>query len=71
MRMTALEWIFFILVVIGGINWGLIGFFDYNLVAELIESENIQRIIYSLVGLSTIALLITVSMRADVRDTDV
>ena len=40
------------LVVIGAINWGLIGFFDINLVALLFGSMSwLSRIIYALVGL--------------------
>ena len=40
------------LVVIGAINWGLIGFFDINLVALLFGSMSwLSRIVYALVGL--------------------
>lgn len=41
-----------IFTIIGAINWGLIGFFDFNLVTTLFqESSIIVRIIYSLVGI--------------------
>ena len=44
-----------ILIIIGGINWGLIGFFQYNLVDSIFGIESIiSRIIYALVGLSAI-----------------
>ena len=59
-RKNALDWTFFILTVIGGLNWGLIGLFDFNLVAELFSSESLQRIIYSLVGLATVGLIVSV-----------
>ena len=41
-----------ILTVIGGINWGLIGFFQFDLVAYLFGGQGamISRIIYGLVG---------------------
>lgn len=43
------------LVIIGGLNWGLIGFFNYNLVDALFGSANwLTRIIYALVGISAI-----------------
>ncbi len=43
----------FILVVVGAINWGLIGFFEFNLVAALFgEMTALSRIIYALVGLA-------------------
>ena len=45
----------FWIMVIGGLNWGLVGFFDFDLVA-LISGGIIvlARLIYSLVGLATI-----------------
>lgn len=46
------------LVIIGAINWGLIGFFNFNLVAFLFGSMSwISRIIYALVGLCGLYLL--------------
>lgn len=43
------------LVIIGGLNWGLIGFFNYNLVDALFGGANwLTRIIYALVGISAI-----------------
>jgi uncharacterized membrane protein YuzA (DUF378 family) len=47
-----------ILTIIGAINWGLIGFFNWNLVAAVFgERSAISRIIYALVGLSGLYLL--------------
>lgn len=41
------------LVVIGGLNWGLVGLFDFNLVAAIFGAESVlSRLIYILVGLS-------------------
>lgn len=46
------------LTIIGAINWGLIGFFNFNLVALIFGSMSwISRIIYALVGLSGLYLL--------------
>ena len=45
------------LTIIGAINWGLIGFFNFNLVAFIFGSMSwISRIIYALVGLSGLYL---------------
>ncbi|MEG2083406.1 MAG: DUF378 domain-containing protein, partial [Oscillospiraceae bacterium] len=43
-----------ILIVIGGINWGLIGFFKFDLIAAIFGSQdNIwARIIFALVGIA-------------------
>lgn len=43
------------LVIIGGINWGLIGFFNYNLVEALFGASSwLTKIIYAIVGISAI-----------------
>ena len=51
--METLQKIALIFTIIGAINWGLIGFFDFNLVAAIFEEGSMRaRIIYSLVGIS-------------------
>ena len=56
--MKTLYTITLILIVIGGINWGLIGFFQFNLVDFLFGSFSIlSRIIYALVGISSLYAL--------------
>ena len=53
----------YILVLLGALNWGLIGFFNFNLVTYLFgESTTITRVIYSLVGISAIISAITAYM---------
>lgn len=48
-----------VLIIIGGLNWGLVGFFDFNLVDSLFgEGSGVARVVYALVGLS--AVLVTV-----------
>ncbi|MDP1608952.1 MAG: DUF378 domain-containing protein [Chlamydiales bacterium] len=44
-----------VLLIIGGINWGLVGLFQFNLVGAIFgEMHAITRIIYILVGLAAI-----------------
>lgn len=44
-----------ILMAVGALNWGLIGFFDFNLVAAIFGAGSLlSRIVYCLVGLSGI-----------------
>ena len=51
--MVILQKIALVITIIGAINWGLIGLFDFNLVATLFESaEVIEKFIYILVGIS-------------------
>ena len=47
-----------ILAIIGAVNWGLVGFFKFDLVAYLFGSLSLlSRIIYALVGLSGLYVL--------------
>ncbi|WP_102275009.1 DUF378 domain-containing protein [Cytobacillus massiliigabonensis] len=57
--MRTLQRIALVLTIIGALNWGLIGFFNFDLVAALFGGQDafMARIIYSLVGLSGIACL--------------
>lgn len=45
-----------ILMIVGGINWGLVGFFDFNLVSAIfgVNLEFITRIVYAVVGLASL-----------------
>lgn len=48
------------LTIIGGLNWGLVAFFDFDLVQFLVGSfEMMPDIVYGLVGLSALYLAIT------------
>lgn len=59
MRPNIVSIIAFILVVVGAINWGLVGAFDFNLVAALLGDMTIaSRVVYVLVGLAGIYMLI-------------
>lgn len=52
--MTTLQKICLAVTIIGGINWGLIGLLDFNLVEAIFGTASIiSRIIYSLVGLTS------------------
>ena len=58
MNTNWLDYTLLTLVIIGAINWGLIGFFDINLVALLFGSMSwLSRIVYALVGLCGLYLL--------------
>ncbi len=51
--MKVIDKIALVLIIIGAINWGLIGFFNFNLVAVIFgEMTRISRVIYVLVGIS-------------------
>lgn len=54
--MSTLSRIALALVIIGGLNWGLIGFFRFDLVASLFggQAAFLSRVIYGLVGISSL-----------------
>jgi len=45
------DWTAFLLLVIGGINWGL-GLFDFNLVSAIFKDGILGKIVYGAVGVS-------------------
>jgi len=58
-----------ILVIVGGLNWGLVGLFDFNLVAAIFgEGSTLSRIIYILVGLAAL-YMIYFTVRAETYQT--
>lgn len=48
----------YILLFVGGINWGLVGFMNYNLVESLFSSTGLVNIVYDLVGVATIYVIL-------------
>mgnify|MGYP000085346940 CR=1 FL=1 len=53
--MRALNMLTLVLLIVGGLNWLLVGAFDFNLVAALFgDMTPLARIVYVLVGLSAI-----------------
>jgi uncharacterized membrane protein YuzA (DUF378 family) len=64
-----------VLAIIGAINWGLIGFFNWNLVNAIFggdtreQASAMGRLIYSIVGLAGVALALTFPWRRPVDTT--
>jgi len=58
-RLSALDWVCFALLIIGALNWGVIGIAGVNVVEQALEpvfqpdaAELLARVIYTLVGLA-------------------
>ena len=61
--MIIANYIAFILLLIGALNWGLVGIFNFNLVAWIsMGSRVVERIIYILVLISAIWLIISTAI---------
>lgn len=57
-KMNAWSWIAVILVIVGGLNWGLVGFFKFDLVASIFgDMSVVSRIVYALVGLAALYMI--------------
>jgi uncharacterized protein len=71
-NMNTLSKLLIIIAIIGAVNWGLIGFFNFNLVDAIFgggsveETSAISRVVYALVGLAGLAGLL---MLPRLRDT--
>ena len=56
----------YLLIIIGALNWGLIGAFNFDLVARLFGDMTIwTRAVYLLVGISAFISLITMALDKD------
>lgn len=49
--MKMLEKIALVFTIIGAINWGLIGLFDFNLVETIFQNDMLENLIYAIVGI--------------------
>lgn len=66
--MSAIDWIAMVLLIVGGLNWGLVGLFSFDLVAALFgQMSTLSRIIYVLVGLSALYSIYTSSKMSRAR----
>ncbi|MEO5690752.1 MAG: DUF378 domain-containing protein [Candidatus Saccharimonadales bacterium] len=58
--MSTLTLVAVVLLIVGGLNWGLLGAFDFNLVDTLFgEGSALTRIVYVLVGLAAVWKAVT------------
>lgn len=56
--MKYLDLVTCILLIVGGLNWGLVGAFDFNLVMALFGNSMLAKAVYGLVGLSAVYKLV-------------
>lgn len=62
MRLNTLDIIASALVIIGGLNWGLVGLFNYNLVDGIFGVGSfLSRTIYVVVGIAAVYMIFTLS----------
>jgi uncharacterized membrane protein YuzA (DUF378 family) len=50
-----------VLLVVGGLNWGLVGFLNFDLVAAILGSgSSLARVVYGLVGIAALYQIVTI-----------
>ncbi len=57
--MKSLHMAAFVLVVVGAINWGLVGLMNLNLVEAILGMGTLTKLVYVLVGLAGVYKLVT------------
>lgn len=58
-NLSIIDWIALVLVLVGGLNWGLVGFLNFDLVATLFGTMSfLSRVVYAVVGLATIYMIV-------------
>jgi uncharacterized membrane protein YuzA (DUF378 family) len=66
--MRALNVLTLVLLIVGGLNWGLVGLFDFNLVSAIFgDMTLLSRIIYVLVGISALWQIMPLLRRENAR----
>lgn len=55
--MKRLEPLWLTLIVVGALNWGAVGLFDTNVIAEIFGSGTVSDVLYVLVGVAALMLL--------------
>ncbi|MFH0969076.1 MAG: DUF378 domain-containing protein [Patescibacteria group bacterium] len=57
-NLNALDWIAIIVLIVGGLNWGLVGVFNLDLIKAIFgDMSALSRVIYLIVGTSAVYVL--------------
>lgn len=57
-KLNVIDWIAIILLVVGGLNWGLVGILNFDLVATIFgDMSALSRIVYAVVGVCAVYVL--------------
>lgn len=69
MKMNWLDWLTGVLVIIGALNWGLVGLFDYNLVSAILgDMTFLTRTVYVLVGVSGLYMIYSLGTKSMAKE---
>lgn len=69
MKMNWLDWVTGVLVIVGAVNWGLVGLLDYNVVTAVLGDMTIwTRIVYVLVGVSGLYMIYSLATKTSAKE---
>ncbi|OGI73621.1 DUF378 domain-containing protein [Candidatus Nomurabacteria bacterium RIFCSPHIGHO2_02_FULL_41_18] len=58
-KLSVVDWVALVLVIVGGVNWGLVGLAGFDLVATLFGGmSGLSQLVYVLVGLGAVYLAV-------------
>ena len=58
-KLNVVDWIALVLVIVGGLNWALVGIFKFDLVAWIFgDMSVVSRVVYILVGIAAVYMAI-------------
>lgn len=65
-KLSALDWVAMVLLIVGGLNWAVVGLFNVDVVASVFGVQSpLARLVYVLVGLSALyAIYLSAKMAA-------
>ncbi|MFA5777050.1 MAG: DUF378 domain-containing protein [Parcubacteria group bacterium] len=67
-NLNSLDWVAIIILIIGGLNWGLVGIFGFDLVKAIFGDMSIlSRIVYLIVGISSVYAIVLSFQLAKVK----
>lgn len=62
---NAVDWVAWVLVVVGAVNWGLVGAADFNLVETLFGDSVLATVVYVLVGVAGLYMVYDAFVKKD------
>ena len=57
MKMSTLDWVAWVFVTVGALNWGLVGATNLNLVESVVGTGSLSQVVYILVGLAGVYMV--------------
>lgn len=59
-KTSTIDWIAIVLVILGGINWGIVGLFDFDIIAAIFgQFSGVTRVLYVIIGVGSLYMIAT------------